>query len=363
MSDHVIQELSAVAKKSRVFVSMPWVDGLTPEFLSREGTYEVAHSDEGLERRHGIFPMSVASLSPLDHGGLYGDGCFEGILVNNGQVFLFKEHLVRWFEGAKALGIKFPYTMEEVGWHILRTIQAVGYKPGEPGYLRPVITRGFGNLGINPAKCLAPTVYCIVSTIQLYPSEAYDRGIELSVAREVRRPSRNVLDPNVKGLNYLNNIRGLMETRGRGTLETLMLTATGYVAEATADNLFLIKKGDGPADDPHSYHMYTPTTEYCLSGITRRQMLKNARTLGLTIHEVDNMMPIDLIGAGKEVFMTGTGCGLMPIVAVEGVAVGDGKPGEITRKLLAAIRADMANPQYGVSIHATQDEFLSYMNR
>lgn len=359
MLDHVIQELSAVAKKSKVFVSMPWVDGLTPEFMGREGTYEVANSDEGLERRHGIYPMSVASLSPLDHGGLYGDGCFEGILITSGQVFLYKEHLLRWFDGASKLGIKFPYTIEEIGWQVLRTIQAVGFGPSERGYLRPVITRGFGNLGINPAKCLAPTVYCIVSTIQLYPPEAYERGIELSVARQVRRPSREVLDPNVKGLNYLNNIRGLMESKGKGTLETLMLTSKGYIAEATADNLFLIKReaSDG------KLHMYTPTTEYCLAGITRAQMLKNAAEMGLVIHEVADMMPIDLIGAGKEAFMTGTGCGLMPVVAIEGNLVGDGKPGAATRELLARIRSDMANPAYGVAVGATREDFRAYLNR
>ena len=154
-----------------------------------------------------------------------------------------------------------------------------------------------------------------------------------------------------------------METRGRGTLETLMLTSTGYIAEATADNLFLIRRGPGASDDPANVHIYTPTTEYCLAGITRAQILKNAAALGYTIHEVDDLMPIDLVGPGKEVFMTGTGCGLMPVVAIEGNLVGEGKPGEITKGLLARIREDMANSHYGVSINATREEFLAYMNR
>ncbi len=362
MLDQIVKELSAVARKSRVFVSMPWVEGLTPEFLGREGAFEVAGRSEGLERRHGIYPMNVASLSTLDHGGLYGDGCFEGILINNNQVFLYKEHLVRWFEGAQRLGIKFPYTMEDIGWQIMRTIQAVGFADNERGYLRPVLTRGFGNLGINPKKCLAPTIYCVVSTIQLYPPEAYDRGIELSIARHVRRPSPEVLDPNVKGLNYLNNIRGLMETAGRGTLETLMLTKDGYVAEATADNIFLIKR-EGDGTSAGDIHIYTPITDYCLAGITRAQILKNARAMGFTIHEVPDMLPSDLIGAGKEAFMTGTGCGLMPVVGLEGNAVGDGKPGEITKRLLAAIREDMADSRYGVSMRATREEYMEYMSR
>lgn len=363
MSSQVVQELSAVARKSRVFVSMPWVEGLTPTFMGIEGKYQAAPSDEGIERRHGIFCMNEASLSPLDHGVLYGDGCFEGILVIHGQVFLYKEHLVRWQESADRLGIRMPYSLEDIGWHILRTIQEVGFQQSERGYLRPVLTRGFGNLGINPAKCLSPTVFCIVSTIQLYPAEAYERGIELSVARQVRRPGKEILDPNVKSCNYLNNIRGLMESRGKGTMETLMLTSDGFVAEATADNLFLIRKRAGWESDPSLVDLYTPVTDYCLAGITRNQILLNARQMGFTIHEIDNMMPIDLVGPDREAFMTGTGCGLMPVTGVEGISVGDGKPGEVTRRLLARIRDDMANPRYGIPVNASREELVEYMRK
>ncbi|MBM4353614.1 MAG: hypothetical protein FJ109_07415, partial [Deltaproteobacteria bacterium] len=245
MSVNIVQELIGLARKARVFVSMPWVEGLTPECLGREGRFEIAKTGEQFERRHGIFHLSECGLSPLDHGGLYGDACFEGILVINGQVFLYREHLERWWQSAKKMSISMPYSMEELGWWILKTIQEVGFSTQEKGYLRPVLTRGFGNLGINPAKCLAPTVYCIVSTIQLYPPEAYDRGIELSIARNTRRAGKDIVDPNIKSNNYLNNIFGLLETREKKTLETMMMTSDGFVAEATADNIFLIRKEEG----------------------------------------------------------------------------------------------------------------------
>ena len=181
MLEHVVQELSAVAKKSRVFVSMPWVEGLTPEFMGREGTYEVGPHFRRFRASPWDLPHERGRSLHFGPWRTLRGWLFRGHPSSwSGQVFLYKEHLDRWFSGAATLGIKFPYSMEEVGWHILRTIQAVGFGANERGYLRPVLSRGFGNLGINPAKCLAPTVYCIVSTIQLYPPEAYDRGIELS---------------------------------------------------------------------------------------------------------------------------------------------------------------------------------------
>ncbi len=361
MAQNVIQELTRLAQKSKVFLSMPWVDGLTPVTLGIAGKYEVATTDEPMERRHGILQMSEAGLSPLDHGGLYGDACFEGILLINDQIFLFKEHMERWWESARKLFIPMPYPMEELAWRILQTVQAVGFESGEKGYLRPVLTRGFGNLGINPAKCLAPTIYCIASTIQLYPPEAYEQGIVLSVARNTRRAGPEIVDPNIKSNNYLNNIFGLLETKEKGTLETMMLTSRGLVAEATADNIFLIRKEDGWQDDPGKVHLFTPVPDYCLMGITRNLIMEEARGQGYTLHEVDDLLPLDFVGPDKEVFLTGTGCGLMPIVGVEGVEVGGGEPGVVTRILLERIRAAMANPALGISINATRDELQAYL--
>lgn len=361
MSEAIARELTALAKKAKVFVSMPWVEGLTPEALGEAGGYEVAATDELLERRHAILPVAKATLSTLDHGGLYGDACFEGILIVNDQIFLYREHMERWERSARMLGITMPYTLEELGWWILKTVQAVGFAPGEKGYLRPVLTRGFGNLGINPAKCLAPTIYCIASTIQLYPPEAYDRGIELSVARHTRRAGPEIINPNIKSNNYLNNISGLLETKGSGTLETMMLTNRGFVAEATADNIFLIRKQEGWEQDPSKVHIFTPVPGYCLVGITRNLVMDQAREAGYTVFEVPDLLPHDFVGPGKEVFLTGTGCGLMPIVAVEGIPVGDGIPGVATRNLLERIRGAMANPDYGISTRATREQFQAYM--
>ena len=361
MVHDVIQELTRLAEKSKVFLSMPWVEGLTPTTLGIEGRYHVATTDEPVERRHGILRMAEAGLSPLDHGGLYGDACFEGILLINGQIFLFKEHLERWWESARKLFIPMPYPMEELAWQILQTVQAVGFESGEKGYLRPVLTRGFGNLGINPAKCLAPTIYCIASTIQLYPAEAYERGIMLSVARDTRRAGPDIVDPNIKSNNYLNNIFGLLETKEKGTLETMMLTSRGLVAEATADNIFLVRKEEGWQEDPSKVHLFTPVADFCLMGITRNMIMAEAAGLGYTLHERDNMLPLDFVGPEKEVFLTGTGCGLMPVVGVEGIEVGTGRPGDVTRILLERIRAAMANPALGISIDATRDQLQAYL--
>jgi branched-chain amino acid aminotransferase len=240
-------------------------------------------------------------------------------------------------------------------------VQAVGFQPGERGYLRPVLTRGFGNLGINPGKCLAPTVYCIASTIQLYPPEAYERGIMLSVARTTRRQGKDIIDPNIKSNNYLNNIFGLLETSTKGTLETMMLTDRGHVAEATADNIFLILKDSGWENDPAKVNIYTPVGEFCLKGITRDLIIAEANDFGYSIHEVPDLLPLDFVGAGKECFLTGTGCGLMPVVGLEDNPVGDGTPGPITNLLLGRMRAAMANPANGLSIHADPESLTAYL--
>jgi len=363
MSSDVISELISIADKARVFASMPYIEGLTPRVFNETGKYQVHPSEEAVERREGIFKMDEIGISPLDHGGLYGDAVFEGILINHGQIFLFKEHLLRWWQSAKSLSISFPYTIEEMACKILQTVQQVGFNRNEKGYLRPIITRGFGNLGIHPKKCVAPTVYVIASTIQLYPPETYETGIELAVARQTRRQGRVIIDPNVKSCNYLNNILGLLETLHKGKLETMMITARGVVAEATADNIFLVSRHPGWETDPAQVEIITPSPDYCLVGITRKLIMQNARDLGYTIKEADDMLAIDFIGPDRECFMTGTGCGLMPIVGIENRAVGDGKPGSITKRLLAAITGNMKNPENGLGLQATKDEVLEYMDR
>jgi len=182
MNKEVIKELVAISKKARVFVSMPYIDGLTPPYLADPERSKPYATQEPAERREGIFNMNEATLSTLDHGGLYGDACFEGILITHGQIFALKEHLIRWWESARKLAIAMPYTLDHMAERILKTVKQVGFKKDENGYLRPVISRGVGNLGINPKKCVAPTIYIICSTIRLYPPEAYESGIELALA-------------------------------------------------------------------------------------------------------------------------------------------------------------------------------------
>jgi branched-chain amino acid aminotransferase len=307
--------------------------------------------------------MDEAPLSTLDHGGLYGDAVFEGILVTNGQIFAFKEHMERWYASAEKMHIAMPYTMTELARWILRTVQAVGFTDDENGYLRTVLTRGFGNLGINPKKCVAPTIYCIASTIRLYPPKSYEVGIELSLARETRRATKDFIDPNIKSNNYLNNIFGLLETMDEGRLETLMVTPNGVVAEATADNVFAIEKQEGWQDDPGRVVVRTPSPEYCLIGITRNIIMMAAREAGYRVEERPDMFAIDFVGPNREAFLTGTGAGLMPIVGVGDVLVGDGKVGPVTKKLLAAIRARMADPKCGLSIHASDEDVGAYLER
>ena len=358
----VLHELKALAQTSRVFLSMPYVSGITPAILEQEGRFERVETDEGIERRHGIFRMNEAALSPLDHGGLYGDAVFEGILIQSGRIFLFKEHLKRWWISARKMDIAFPYSMADMAEQILETVRQVGFAADQRGYLRPVLSRGFGNLGINPAKCIAPTIYVIASTIQLYPPVFYETGIELAIARKTRRAGQTIEDPNVKSNNYLNNINGLFETRDQGKLETLMLTAEGHIAEATADNIFLVRHGEGWQGDPARVVIETPTADLCLEGITRNLVMQEARAQGYTVVERGDMLPIDLVGEERESFMTGTGCGIMPIIGVGGVRTGDGVPGPITKTLLARVRDRMTEDAYALPFTASRQEVEAYLD-
>lgn len=357
----VLTELSTLGQRSRVFLSMPWVPGLTPTILDQPGRFESFQTDEGLERRHGIFRVNEAALSTLDHGGLYGDAVFEGVLLQHGRLFVFKEHLKRWWASAAKMEMHFPYSLPDLAEWIVRACQEASFTDDERGYLRPVLTRGFGNLGINPSKCIAPTIYVICSTIQLYPPRTYETGIELSISRRTRRAGATISDPNVKSNNYLNNINGLLETRAQGRLETLMMTSDGYVAEATADNLFLIRHEAGWETDPAKVVLETPVADYCLEGITRNLVMQEAREQGYRVVERRDLLPLDLVGPAREAFMTGTGCGIMPVVGVAGVPTGDGLPGPCTLALLERVRARMRQPAYGLSIHADRAEIEAYL--
>jgi branched-chain amino acid aminotransferase len=354
-------DLQEIAKSCRVFLSMPWLEGLTPRALSTAPGTESVDTGEALERRHGIFRPDEVGLSVFDHGALYGDSVFEGLLVVQGRLFTWREHLARLQSGARSLGIAIPYDPVELTMQVLRTIAEADLDRLERAYVRLVVTRGLGDLGIYPPRCIGSTVFAIAARIQLYPEELYKRGIELSVAREVRRPGPDILDPNVKASNYLNNIRALLETLAEKRPETLMLTQQGFVSEATADNLFLVIREEGWESDPGRVRVQTPPKEYCLEGITRGLILEAARAAGYVTEETATLLPSDLTGAGREVFLTGTGAGLIPVIRIGHQDVGDGKPGPITRELRRSLLADMANPVLGVAVRATRQEVKEYL--
>jgi len=301
-----IDGLRRIVESARLFVSMPYLPGLTPRLLKDPERSAAYPSSEPLERRHGIFRLDEVGLPVLDRGALYGDSVFEGVLVVGGRLFTWKEHLARLYRSAERLQIPIPYDPVELSLRILTTVREVSGAMTERRYLRLVVTRGLGDLGIHPGKVCGGVVYGIAAQIQLYPEELYERGIELSVARQVRRPGPEVLDPSIKSSNYLNNIRALLESLGEGRPETLMLTGEGFVAEATADNLFLVRRLPGWEGDPSRVTVSTPVATYCLDGITRGLILAAAREIGYQVEEVADMVVDDLTGADREVFLTGT---------------------------------------------------------
>lgn len=353
--------IGSIARGARLFLSMPFVEGLTPRVLKDgEGT-EAYSSPEPLERRHGVFRIDEAGLAVFDHGALYGDSIFEGVLIVDGRLFVWKEHLERLWAGARKLGIDMPYDPVELTLQVARTAREVGGDL-KRSYVRLVVSRGLGDLGIHPGKCLGSTVYAVVATIQLYPEELYERGIEVSVARRVRRPGADVLDPTVKSSNYLNNILALVETLAGGRPETLMLTQQGHLAEATADNAFLIERRSGWEEDSGRVVLHTPPVGHCLEGITRALILDAARELGYEVHETATLLTTDLVGEGREVFLTGTGAGIIPVVAVGDHAVGDGAPGPVTWQLRRKLLDAMADPALGLRVTATREEVEHYLD-
>jgi branched-chain amino acid aminotransferase len=342
---------------------MPVVEGVTPRILMDPARTEATEDPTGMERRDGIFALDEAALSPLDHVALYGDGVFEGILIRNRSIFLYREHIERLDRSLAHVGIGLPMSRKMLTERVLATCAEVDFPEGMAGYIRLVVTRGLGDLGINPKKCLSPTLFCIVSTIRLYSSDAYERGIPLGLARHMRRPGPETLNPNIKSNNYLNNVLALAEgTRGEGLVEALMLNRDGYVAEATVDNVFSIVKSEGWEADPGRVEIRTPTEEYCLVGITRDTVMELARQRGYRVTVRNDLLPIDFVGPGKECFMTGTGAGVMPITSIEGVEVGDGKPGVVSKGLITDIEAMMEDRAHGLPLETPVGEIDDYLS-
>jgi len=265
------------------------------------------------------YDKADAKVSVFDHGLLYGDGIFEGIRIYNGKVFRLKEHIERFYESAKAIILEILMTKEEMKAAVE---DAVKVNERKDGYIRLMVTRGEGSLGLDPASCKKATVIIIVSDIQLYPKEYYEKGIALVTVTSRRIPSE-CLDPRIKSLNYLNNIMAKLEAKQAGCLEAVMLNTEGFVAECTADNIFIVK--EGRLLTPSAYHG-------ALEGITRQTVMEIAEKLGIESAET-TLAPYDLYTA-DECFLTGTGAEIVPVVKIDGRVIGDGVPGKVTKMLV-----------------------------
>ena len=270
-----------------------------------------------------LVPESQAKVSVFDHGLLYGDGVFEGIRFYNGRVFRLEQHIRRLYDCARALLLNIPLTPEEMIAATCETIRANNLRDG---YVRLVITRGVGPMGLSPFKCPKPSIIIIAASIALYPEDAYRTGLTMATVA-TRRPSHDMLSPQVKSLNYLNNVMAKVEAIQAGAEEGLMLNDSGLVAECTGDNLFIVR--DGIISTP-------PLTAGALDGITRGVVFEIARELGLPMRERD-LSRHDIYTA-DECFLTGTAAEVIAAVRLDQRAIGTGKPGDITNRIIARFR-------------------------
>ena len=268
-------------------------------------------------------PESEAKVSVFDHGLLYGDGIFEGIRFYNGRVFRLEEHHDRLWDSARSICLEIPMTRGEMTEALLETIRRNDLREG---YIRQIVTRGVGNLGLNPTQCKRPSVIIIATTIALYPREVCEKGLTV-ITCATRRTGAAALNPAVKSLNYLNNVMARIEANLAGADEALMLNENGNVAECTADNVFIIKKGQ----------IFTPPISAgALRGITRSVVFEVAAELGLKITETD-VTRHDVFIA-DECFLTGTAAEVIPVVKADGRTIGTGKPGSITNRIIERFR-------------------------
>lgn len=265
-----------------------------------------------------------ARISVFDHGLLYGDGIFEGIRAYNGRVFKLKEHIDRLFWSAKAIMLTIPMAHADL---MAEVVEACRRNNIRDGYIRLVVTRGVGTLGLNPNRCKNPSVIIIADKIQLYPPALYRKGMEIVTVPTVRN-LHSALNPAIKSLNYLNNILAKIEANNAGCEEAILLNAEGFVSECTGDNVFIIKEGQ----------LFTPPLSAgALYGITRRVVLEIAEEAGLKASE-PNLTRYDLFNA-DECFLTGTGAELVPVVKIDGRVIGTGKPGPVTMQLVGQYHA------------------------
>ncbi len=270
-----------------------------------------------------FLPKEKAVVNVFDHGLLYGDGVFEGIRAYNGRVFKLRDHIERLFDSAKAIHLTIGATIEEIENIVVESCKVNNLKDG---YIRLVITRGVGDLGLNPYLCKKASIICIAASIQMYDPKLYDEGMKI-VTVPTTRNFHDALNPRIKSLNYLNNILAKIEAIQAGVPEALMLNTQGYVAECTGDNIFLLKKGE----------IITPNVASgALEGITRNAVIDLARARGYVVRE-EMVTRFDVYTA-DEMFLTGTAAECIPVTEVDQRKIGEGNVGSVTKELIADFR-------------------------
>lgn len=268
-----------------------------------------------------FFAKDDAKISVYDHGLLYGDGVFEGIRIYNGKIFECEAHLRRLFDSAKGIRLTIPYTPEQLKNAIEQTARLNKFTDC---YVRLVVTRGVGYLGLNPTKCPTPSVFIITDTIELYPKEMYEKGMPVITASVIRNHP-NAISPRIKSLNYLNNILAKIEAVDAGVPEAVMLNHEGNVAECTADNIFIAKAGT----------LFTPhPSDGALEGVTRQVILQLCARHNIPCIQ-KSLQRYDLYVA-EECFLTGSGAEVIPVTKIDGRPIGTGSPGPLTRRLIEA---------------------------
>ena len=268
-----------------------------------------------------LVDKSEATVSVFDHGLLYGDGVFEGIRSYNGLVFKLTEHIDRLFESAHTLMLKVPLSKEALEAAVIETLQANQLKDA---YIRLVVTRGVGDLGLDPRKCAKATLFIIADKISLYPTEYYEKGLDLVTVPTVRNHPE-ALNPQLKTLNYLNNILAKIEATNAGVNEAILLNAQGYVTECTGENIFYLK---------NKTIITPPPYVGILKGITRDVVMRLGRELGYEV--VEDIFTRHDLYTSEEVFLTGTAAEIVPVVKIDNRTIGQGKPGKVTKSLMEA---------------------------
>jgi branched-chain amino acid aminotransferase len=268
-----------------------------------------------------FFDKPDAKISVYDHGLLYGDGVFEGIRIYSGKAFKLKEHVVRLFESARSIKLEMPISQEEMCKAINDTI-AINKKVD--GYIRPLITRGSGSLGLDPRKCSDPQVIVIVDDITMYPPEMYENGMEIATVSTIRNHP-NAVNPRIKSLNYLNNILAKIEGIQAGCLESLMLNHKGEIAECSGDNIFLVK---------HGILRTPPIDAGILEGVTRNTVIELAKNAKIAVEEI--ALTRHDVFIADECFLTGTAAEIIPVTKCDARPIGSGKPGPVTKQLREA---------------------------